>query len=313
MTLDSATELLLGESFHSQLTHSAPETKAFVESFDFATRNVYLYDALRNGFLMPLGLFYWTMRRGGKDKFTRSCEAVHKAIDDRITRQLQQGFGAAAEAKRYVFLEGLAQETSDKKQIRDEILSVLFAGRDSTGSSLANVMFMMARKPEAWKQVREEVMNVTQGNLPDATMLRQMKFLRNVLNESTYMPIRSLVPSSNDRESFVTLQQSSLPLLTNSVSLPHSPPSVPTHPSELPPGKRQHNPPTRRRPRRPIPPLHRSRNPSPIPRLRRPPLLRNVRPHRPRMGPLALGRSVAQTGMGLFAVSKQNPTTPLQD
>jgi hypothetical protein len=98
---------------------------------------------------------------------------------------------AAAEAKRYVFLEGLAQETSDKKQIRDEILSVLFAGRDSTGSSLANVMFMMARKPEAWKQVREEVMNVTQGNLPDAAMLRQMKFLRNVLNESTYMLLRS--------------------------------------------------------------------------------------------------------------------------
>jgi cytochrome P450 len=228
MTLDSATELLLGESFHSQLTHSAPETKAFVESFDFATRNVYLYDALRNGFLMPLGLFYWAMRRGGKDKFTKSCEAVHKAIDDRITRQLQQGFGAAAEAKRYVFLEGLAQETSDKKQIRDEILSVLFAGRDSTGSSLANVMFMMARKPEAWKQVREEVMNVTQGNLPDAAMLRQMKFLRNVLNESTYMLLLvPITPLSSHLWHVRTIQQA--PPVTNP---PFPQPSECSHPSQ---------------------------------------------------------------------------------
>jgi len=191
MTLDSATELLLGESFHTQLSHSAPETKTFVESFEFATKGMYLYDALRNGFLKPLGLFYWVRRGGGKDSFTKSCEAVHKAIDDRITRQLQQGFGAAAAAGRYVFLEGLAQQTNDKKQIRDEILSVLFAGRDSTGSSLANIMFMMARRPEAWNQLREEVMRVTQGNLPDAAMLRQMKFLRKCLNESTYMPIVS--------------------------------------------------------------------------------------------------------------------------
>lgn len=184
MTLDSATELLLGESFHTQLSHSDPQTKAFVESFDFATRNVYKYDALRNGFLSPLGMLNWLLRGGGKDKFTTSCEAVHRAIDDRITQKVQEGFAAADSNKRYIFLEGLSQETDDKAQIRDEILSVLFAGRDSTGSLLSNAMFMLARKPGVWDQLREEVMRVTQGELPDAAMLRQMKFLRNVLTES---------------------------------------------------------------------------------------------------------------------------------
>lgn len=184
MTLDSATELLLGKSFHTQLSPSEPETKAFVDAFDFATRNVYKYDALRNGFLSPLGLINWVLRGGGKDKFTKSCEAVHQAIDDKITQRLQEGF-AAADAKRYIFLEGLSQQTDDKAQIRDEILSVLFAGRDSTGSLLSNAMFMLARKPDVWKQLREEVMRVTQGCLPDASMLRQMKWVRNVLTEST--------------------------------------------------------------------------------------------------------------------------------
>jgi cytochrome P450 len=190
MTLDSATELLLGESFHTQLSHSDPQTKAFVESFDFATRNVYKYDALRNGFLSPLGMLNWVLRGGGKDKFTTSCEAVHRAIDDRITQKVQEGF-AAADSKRYIFLEGLSQETDDKAQIRDEILSVLFAGRDSTGSLLSNAMFMLARKPEVWDQLREEVMRVTQGELPDAAMLRQMTFLRNVLTESTLQSSQS--------------------------------------------------------------------------------------------------------------------------
>lgn len=186
MTLDSATELLLGESFHTQLSHSEPQTKAFLKNFDFATRHVYRYDALRNGFLSPLGMLNWALRGGGKDEYTKSCEAVHRVIDDKITQRLERGFSGAKVSKRYIFLEGLLQETNDKLQIRDEILSVLFAGRDSTGSLLSNAMFMLARKPEVWNTLREEVLGVTQGCLPDASMLRQMKFLRNILNESTY-------------------------------------------------------------------------------------------------------------------------------
>lgn len=186
MTLDSATELLLGKSFHTQLSPSDPESSTFIEAFDYAVRNFYRYDALRNGFLAPLGLIQWVLRGGGKDRLTKSCEAIHRAIDDKIEQRLQEGFTTESDAhKKYIFLEGLSQQTPDKAQIRDEIVSVLFAGRDSTGSLLSNAMFMLARKPHVWNQLRDEVMSVTQGSLPDAAMLRQMKCVRNILTEST--------------------------------------------------------------------------------------------------------------------------------
>jgi hypothetical protein len=292
MTLDSATELLLGESFHSQLSHSEPETKAFVDSFDFATRNVYKYDALNNGFLSPLGMLDWALRGGGKDKFTKSCEAVHRAIDDKITQRLQEGFGAA-DAKKYIFLEGLSQETDDKAQIRDEILSVLFAGRDSTGSLLSNAMFMLARKPDVWDQLREEVMRVTQGELPDASMLRQMKFLRNVLTESTC------------NRPYHPLERSGIFRTCNELTL-HSPPTIPTHPGKRPGGKRQHYTTTRWRPRRPRPIIRRSRNSSSIPLLRGSSIVRNLRSYRSRMESITLGRPFFQTRLGISAVSTQD-------
>lgn len=114
MTLDSATELLLGKSFHSQLSPSEPESKTFIEAFDFAVRNMYKYDAVRNGFLRPLGLLNWVRRGGGKDKLTRACEAIHKGIDDKIAQRLREGF-ADTDPMKYIFLEGLLQQTTDKK------------------------------------------------------------------------------------------------------------------------------------------------------------------------------------------------------
>ena len=77
----------------------------------------------------------------------------------------------------------LATRTTDKKRLRSELLNVLLAGRDTTASLLGNLFFVLARQPEVWQKLREEVVTTLQGRRPTYEELRNMKYLKWCLNE----------------------------------------------------------------------------------------------------------------------------------
>lgn len=84
---------------------------------------------------------------------------------------------------RYVFLHELVSQTSDKIKIRSELLNILLAGRDTTASLLSNVWFELSKRPQTWSRLRREV-DALDGDLPTFERLKDMKYLRAVLNES---------------------------------------------------------------------------------------------------------------------------------
>lgn len=84
---------------------------------------------------------------------------------------------------RYVFLHELVSQTSDKIKIRSELLNILLAGRDTTASFLSNVWFELSKRPEIWSQLRREI-DALNGDLPNFERLKDMTYLRAVLNES---------------------------------------------------------------------------------------------------------------------------------
>lgn len=84
--------------------------------------------------------------------------------------------------KRYVFLYEMAKETQDLIQLRNELLNVLLAGRDTTASLLSNTFFVLARRPEIWAKLKAEV-NVLDGVPPNYDTLRGMKYVKYLLNE----------------------------------------------------------------------------------------------------------------------------------
>lgn len=79
--------------------------------------------------------------------------------------------------------------TDDRTQIRSEILNLLLAGRDSMASTLANLFFMLARRPEVEKKLREEVDRL-QGSRPSFEVLKGMKYLRWCFNEGANLTIQ---------------------------------------------------------------------------------------------------------------------------
>ena len=90
-------------------------------------------------------------------------------------------------------LSELVNETTDRKFLRDQLISLFFPSRDATGIGLSGLFFNLARHPHVWTTVREEVM-ASSG--PDGPLtfekLKSMKYLQSVLNESTYESPQSI-------------------------------------------------------------------------------------------------------------------------
>lgn len=111
---------------------------------------------------------------------------VQKAIDYRMA--LDSGEKAPEDAHKlneqhYVFLYELSKRTLDKTELTDQLLNILLAGRDTTASLLSTTFFTMARLPEIWKKLREEVLTLG-GRKPSFEDLKSMTYLTGVLNES---------------------------------------------------------------------------------------------------------------------------------
>lgn len=112
---------------------------------------------------------------------------------------------SASENGRYVFIDELVRQTSDPVVIRSELLNILLAGRDTTASLLTNVWFILSQRPDIWKLLQAEIARLD-GALPTFEQLKDLKYLKAVLNES--LRCHPIVPI-NSRQA---LEDTTLPL-----------------------------------------------------------------------------------------------------
>lgn len=99
-------------------------------------------------------------------------------------------------SKRETFLDALARFTRDPRVLRDQLVAVLLAGRDTTAGTLSFCLFELSRNPEVVAKLREEIRNRlgvgVKGQKPTYTDLKEMKFLNAVINET--MRVYPVVP-----------------------------------------------------------------------------------------------------------------------
>jgi cytochrome P450 len=85
----------------------------------------------------------------------------------------------------YTFLHELASRTRDPTVIRDQLVAVLLAGRDTTAATLSWIMYELGRNPHAMGSLRKEIVEfVGLDRLPSFEDLKSMKYLQNVMNET---------------------------------------------------------------------------------------------------------------------------------
>ncbi|KAF2190986.1 cytochrome P450 52A12 [Zopfia rhizophila CBS 207.26] len=195
LTIDSATEFLFNHSCNSlRMVGEDEETNEdaiFAKAFTYAQADI--LDRLRLGFL---DRFRKNVK--GKEAIRICHEYVDKWVDDAVRwkeqRDAEKGAGVDVKEDRYVFIHELAKQANDKKRIRDELMNVLLAGRDTTASLLSNMFFEIAKRPDIWAKLRNEVASL-QGRLPTYEELRNLKYLKWCLNES--LRLHPVVPGNS--------------------------------------------------------------------------------------------------------------------
>lgn len=179
LTIDTATEFLFGESTNVLLGRDTPGSRVnldFAEAWNRSQLEV--QENLRSI------LLYRTQNK----KHTR---IVHDYVGKYVQQALQYRRDfirdpekATTKNGRYVFMHELVKATDDPVRIRDEMLNVLLAGRDTTASLLGNIWFTLARRPDIWAKLRSEVDETLKGQRPTFSQLKDMKYLKAVMNES---------------------------------------------------------------------------------------------------------------------------------
>ncbi|CAK37996.1 uncharacterized protein An03g00180 [Aspergillus niger] len=189
-TLDTASELLLGESMHSLRQMAASDGKpskvdGFREAIRYAGRAV----ARRHHFGV-LRCFF--PDRQARESY-RKCHSfadqlVEEALQQKVKRDGKKSSLASASSGassgRYVALHEWLEQTTDRQRLRDEVITLLLTGADTTASLLSNLFSMLARHPTVWQKLRAEIDSTLQGRRPTYEELPRLQYLRYCVNEA---------------------------------------------------------------------------------------------------------------------------------
>ncbi|KAK8137928.1 cytochrome P450 [Apiospora sp. TS-2023a] len=176
-TLDVATDFLLGLDVKSLTT----PRQAFADAFNEVQRvqNIRARAGPLQRFV-PLGSF-----RAGLKTINELCNAY---IDRALRLSPEELATHTKSDEGYTFLHELASFTRDRKVIRDQLVAILLAGRDTTAATLSWTIYELSRHPEAVRKLRTEIIEqVGLTRKPTYQDLKSMKYLQNVMNETLRM------------------------------------------------------------------------------------------------------------------------------
>ncbi|KAL5615363.1 hypothetical protein BROUX41_005411 [Berkeleyomyces rouxiae] len=186
LTLDVTTDFLFGANVNSL---SAPNNR-FAQAFDEAQKHQNLIARIPCvNWLLPNRKFNANMAL--INSFTQ--EFIDQALslppiqekpsptddDDNSARPHKK-------SDNYTFLHALAGYTRDPTVLRDQIISVLLAGRDTTAGTLSFALYELARSPARVARLRCEILAaVGPSAAPShADLATRLPFLRHVLDET---------------------------------------------------------------------------------------------------------------------------------
>ncbi|RDA82616.1 hypothetical protein CP532_4452 [Ophiocordyceps camponoti-leonardi (nom. inval.)] len=171
-TLDTATNFLLGANVQS-LTSTDRE---FAKAFDEVQRIHTIWSRafeLRHLLIFP--------------KYRAHIRAIDDFVNNFIDRALRMTPDElrASNEKSYTFLHELARTTRDPKVIRDQIVNVILAGRDTTAGTLSFALYELARNPAVVARLRAEILEIVGAEeAPTYEHLKNMTYLRAVVDET---------------------------------------------------------------------------------------------------------------------------------
>ncbi|TFK68916.1 cytochrome P450 monooxygenase CYP63 [Pluteus cervinus] len=195
-SLDAASEFLFGKNLNTLASarpipgksKMGPKGSAtddswgsFAQAFEAAQQNI--TNRGRIGRLWPLFELFG-------DRNVPHAQAIQAWLDPLVQQALEdhaneKRAGINSSIAEKTFLQHLVESTQDPILIRDQLLSMLLASRDTTACVLTFVTYILAMHPEIAERLRTEVVGMIGTEaVPTYEQLRNMRYLRAVINET---------------------------------------------------------------------------------------------------------------------------------
>ena len=126
LTLNTTIAMILGQSIES-FNHEIGDL--FSSAFNKAS----LITATR----VRLGDLYFLYAPNG---FSTACKTVKAYTDLFVKGALQNNHDVAGSSDKYTFINDLQKEHQDVRLVRDQVINVLIAGRDTTAATMSYVL-----------------------------------------------------------------------------------------------------------------------------------------------------------------------------
>ncbi|KAG5940085.1 hypothetical protein E4U53_007665 [Claviceps sorghi] len=174
MTLDVTTDFLLGASVGSLDNPRSEFSRAFTE-------------VQRAQMILTILSPFWNFIP--KRKYRNGIKKIEEFMNPFIAATLELSSEELETLSRsdkdFTFLHHVALMSKDPKVIRDQIMAVLLAGRDTTASTLSWTLYELCRYPEIWDKLRAQVLDVVGPvRTPTYEDLKSMRYLNHAIDET---------------------------------------------------------------------------------------------------------------------------------
>ena len=110
---------------------------------------------------------------------------VSTFIDTALTLSPEELEKKTSHDEGYTFLHAIASYTRDRKTLRDQLINVLLAGRDTTACTLTWAIYHLSMDPAITVKLRQEIIDIVGlDRKPTYEDLKSMKYLQHIINET---------------------------------------------------------------------------------------------------------------------------------
>lgn len=168
LTMGVATQTL----FNTDLTNVAAATIALDTALDWWNKTFTL-PALLTALPTP-----------GKLRFTRALKQLDQMVYDIIEKRRKSGEDPGDLLAMLMAARDDDGQRMTDKQLRDEVMTLFFAGHETTANALTWTFYLLTTYPEVEERLHAELQSVLNGRTPTMTDLRRLTYTHQVITEA---------------------------------------------------------------------------------------------------------------------------------
>lgn len=162
---------LLGEQVDQAATHRLGETPTIF--------NRYVDSQVSSIFPIP---FHW--RTPGNERMREALRVFDETVYAIIKHAREHPDYAPTSLVSMMLKAQEAGTTLTDRELRDEIVTIMIAGHETTANALAWAFYLLSQHPHIERRLRTELNTVLAGRTPTYQDLKHLPYLHNVLQES---------------------------------------------------------------------------------------------------------------------------------